>query len=91
MPLAVACKTGTEQRRAQDTRARLIIGNLVGIKGLKKDQLQIRPGPSSVLKLMSRTVPQFSLNQISKPVDAMHANPRLYREWQGRCSCTHLR
>jgi len=43
------------------------------IQGLRKDQLEIRPGLSNVLKLMSRIAPQFMLNQLSKPVDRMLA------------------
>ena len=51
------------------------VAKLVGqtIKGLKNDQLEIRPGLSNILKLMSRLAPQLILNQLSKPVDAMLA------------------
>ncbi len=41
------------------------------INGLKADRLEIRPGLSNVLKLLSRVAPQFILNRLSKPVDAM--------------------
>ncbi len=43
------------------------------IKGLEKDQLEIRPGLSNILKLMSRLAPQFILNRLSRPVEAMLA------------------
>jgi uncharacterized oxidoreductase len=43
------------------------------IQGLRKDRLEIRPGLSNMLKLMSRIAPQFILNQLSKPVDRMRA------------------
>jgi len=43
------------------------------ITGFKKDRLEIRPGLSNVLKVMSRIAPQFILKQLSKPVDAMLA------------------
>jgi uncharacterized oxidoreductase len=48
------------------------------IEGLKRDRLEIRPGQSNYLKLMSRVAPQFILNRLSKPVDAMmaQATPR---------------
>jgi uncharacterized oxidoreductase len=43
------------------------------IRGLEGDQLEIRPGLSNLLKLMSRVAPQFILNRFSKPVEAMLA------------------
>jgi uncharacterized oxidoreductase len=43
------------------------------IEALNKDQLEICPGPSKILKLLSRFAPHFILNQLSKPVDAMLA------------------
>ena len=45
------------------------------IEGLRKDRLEIRPGQANALKLMSRIAPQFILNQLSRPVDAMLAEP----------------
>lgn len=49
------------------------VKKLVGqaIEGLQKDRLEICPGASNVLKLMSRFAPRFILDQLSKPVDAM--------------------
>lgn len=41
------------------------------ILGLKKNTLEIRPGLSNVLKLMSRVAPQFILNQLGKSADSM--------------------
>ena len=41
------------------------------VKGLQSDQLEIRPGQSNQLKLMSRIAPQFILKQMSKPADRM--------------------
>lgn len=41
------------------------------VKGIEKDQFEIRPGQSNLLKIMSRLAPQFILNQLSKPVDKM--------------------
>jgi uncharacterized oxidoreductase len=48
------------------------------IDGLRKDRLEIRPGQSNALMLMSRVAPQFILNQLSKSVDAVQveATPR---------------
>jgi len=43
------------------------------IKGFGKNTLEIRPGPSNLLKIMSRLAPQFILNQMSKPVDNLLA------------------
>jgi uncharacterized oxidoreductase len=48
----------------------------VAIDGLKNDRLEIRPGQSNILKLMSRIAPQFILNQLSKAVDPMLAQAR---------------
>jgi len=39
------------------------------IRGLKNDQLEIRPGMSNVLKLMSRLAPNFILKRLSTSVD----------------------
>ncbi len=49
------------------------VGALVksALAGIKKDQLEIRPGLSNVLKLMSRVAPQFIVNQLGKSVDDM--------------------
>ncbi len=43
------------------------------IQGLENDRLEIRPGQSNMLKLMSRLAPQFIFTQLSKPVDRMLA------------------
>jgi uncharacterized oxidoreductase len=43
------------------------------LAGMEKDHLEIRPGLSNVLKIMSRIAPQFMLSQLSKPVDRMLA------------------
>jgi uncharacterized oxidoreductase len=43
------------------------------IKGIENDKLEIRPGQSNVLKLMSRIAPQFMVNQLGKSVDDMLA------------------
>lgn len=60
---------------AEDVRTvrMMDVGKMVGLAldGLKKDRLEIRPGPSNFLKLMSRLAPQFILKQLSRPVDAM--------------------
>jgi uncharacterized oxidoreductase len=45
------------------------------IEGLRRDHLEIRPGQANALKLMSRIAPQFILNQLSRNVDAMLAEP----------------
>ncbi len=45
------------------------------IKGLKNDQLEIRPGMSNVLKFMSRIAPNFILKRLSKSVDTMMPQP----------------
>lgn len=41
------------------------------IAGLRKDELEIRPGLSNVLRLMSRVAPGLMLNQLSKSVRRM--------------------
>ncbi len=41
------------------------------LKGMEKDQLEIRPGQANSLKLMNRVAPEFILAQLSKPVDRM--------------------
>jgi uncharacterized oxidoreductase len=38
------------------------------LHGLERDQLEIRPGVSTVLYAMSRTAPHFMLRQLSRPV-----------------------
>lgn len=38
------------------------------IRGLERNQLEIRPGLSNVLKLMSRIAPQLILKRLSKSV-----------------------
>jgi len=43
----------------------------VAIKGLANDTLEIRPGASNILKIMSRLAPGFILGQLSKSVDGM--------------------
>ena len=65
----------TEDFHAEETMggplmdaARLVA---LAITAIGKDQLEIRPGRSNILKLMSRVAPQFILNQLSKPVAAM--------------------
>jgi len=44
------------------------VSRMVGtaIRGLAEDRLEIRPGKSNMLKLMSRIAPQFILNRLSK-------------------------
>jgi uncharacterized oxidoreductase len=37
------------------------------IAGIEAGKLEIRPGLSNVLKIMSRIAPQFMLNQMAKP------------------------
>jgi uncharacterized oxidoreductase len=46
------------------------------INGIAKDQLDIRPGLSNLLKLMSRLAPNFILKQLGKPVDRMLAQSK---------------
>lgn len=41
------------------------------IKGLERNQLEILPGASNILKLMSRFAPGIILSQLSKPIDKM--------------------
>ena len=38
----------------------------VAIKGLGRDTYEIKPGPSSILKFMSRLAPDFMLKQLSR-------------------------
>ncbi|SFI41812.1 uncharacterized oxidoreductase [Paenibacillus sp. UNC496MF] len=41
------------------------------IRGMERDQFEIRPGQSNALKLMNRVAPNFILGQLSKSVDHM--------------------
>lgn len=41
------------------------------IRGLEKNQYEIRPGQANQLKFMSRLAPAFILGQLSRPVDRM--------------------
>jgi uncharacterized oxidoreductase len=43
------------------------------LKGLSKDEYEIRPGQANQMKFMARFFPNFILKQMSKPVDRMHA------------------
>jgi uncharacterized oxidoreductase len=43
------------------------------LAGLRKDELEIRPGLSNVLRLMSRVAPRLILSQLSKPAERMQA------------------
>ncbi len=51
------------------------VKTLVGhaIAGMEKDRLEIRPGLSNVLRVMSRVAPNFIFKQLSRPVDHMLA------------------
>lgn len=61
--------------RAEDVKGirMMDVGEMVRrtTKGLSSDQLEIRPGMSNVLKLMSRVAPNFILKRLSKSVDYM--------------------
>jgi uncharacterized oxidoreductase len=46
------------------------------IDGIGRDRLEIRPGLSNRLKIMSRLAPNFILKQLSRPVDRMLAQPK---------------
>jgi len=48
----------------------------VAIKGFGNDTLEIRPGQSNLLRIMSRVAPRFILNQMSKPVDSLLAQQK---------------
>ena len=48
----------------------------VAIKGFKDDTLEIRPGQSNLLKMMSRIAPDFILKQMSRPVDNLLAQSK---------------
>lgn len=43
----------------------------IALKGFENDQLEIRPGQSNQLKIMSRLAPEFILRQMSRPIDRM--------------------
>jgi uncharacterized oxidoreductase len=43
------------------------------LKGLSRDELEIRPGQSNQLRFMNRLAPDFILSQLSRPVDRMLA------------------
>ncbi len=36
------------------------------IKGMKRDTVEICPGPSKILKLLSRIAPAFAMNMMAK-------------------------
>ncbi len=42
------------------------------IRGLERDQFEIRPGQANQLRFMSRFFPGFILKQMSRPVENMH-------------------
>ena len=46
------------------------------IKGFVNNTLEIRPGQSNLLRIMSRIAPRFILNQMSRPVDSMLAQSK---------------
>jgi uncharacterized oxidoreductase len=46
------------------------------LRGLEQDRLEIRPGESNVLKLMSRIAPEFALRQLSDAADRMMASAK---------------
>ena len=46
------------------------------LRGLEKDRLEIRPGQSNALKLMSRIAPEFALRQLSNAADRMMASAK---------------
>jgi len=41
------------------------------IRGLERNQMEIRPGQSNQLRFMDRVAPEFILGQLSKPVERM--------------------
>ncbi|HEY8211273.1 MAG TPA: SDR family NAD(P)-dependent oxidoreductase [Myxococcaceae bacterium] len=41
------------------------------IRGMERDQLEIRPGQANQLRFMNRLAPDFILGQLSKPVERM--------------------
>jgi uncharacterized oxidoreductase len=45
----------------------------VTLDAMRRDRLEIRPGLSNFLKIMSRLAPAFAIKQLSKPVDRMLA------------------
>jgi uncharacterized oxidoreductase len=44
------------------------------LAGFRRDQLEIRPGLSNVLRVMSRVAPRLMLRQLSKPAERMQAD-----------------
>ena len=46
------------------------------LRGLEQDRLEIRPGQSNALKLMSRIAPEFALRQLSDAADRMMASAK---------------
>jgi uncharacterized oxidoreductase len=47
------------------------------IRGFQKDQLEILPGVSKILRLVSRIAPGLAVKAASGPVDAMLAQTKL--------------
>ncbi|MDD4968099.1 MAG: SDR family NAD(P)-dependent oxidoreductase [Paludibacter sp.] len=45
------------------------------IRGFSTDTLEIRPGQSNLLRIMSRLAPHFILKQMSRPVDSLLEQP----------------
>lgn len=56
--------------------AAMSVAAMVGhaLKGMERDRLEIRPGQSNALKLMSRIAPGFMLKMLSQSVDSMLAS-----------------
>ncbi|MDD4968566.1 MAG: SDR family NAD(P)-dependent oxidoreductase [Paludibacter sp.] len=48
----------------------------IAIKGFGNNTLEIRPGQSNSLRIISRIAPKFILNQMSKPVDRLLAETK---------------
>jgi uncharacterized oxidoreductase len=44
------------------------------IRGLERNQMEIRPGQANQLRFMNRVAPEFILGQLSKPVERMLRN-----------------
>lgn len=70
----------TKDMNADDVKGvrMMDVSEMVGqaIRGLERNQLEIRPGLSNVLKLMSRIAPQLILKRLSKSVgehDSQHS------------------
>ena len=74
-PPATATELLTSTSNAEDMKGVTVMktDDLIAatVRGLLRDELEIRPGQSNQLRMMNRLAPDFILAQLSRPVDRM--------------------